>query len=246
MEVYIFENKKELYEKLAKKYIDVINKNPKIKLGLATGSTTIPLYEALIKDHQINKTSYKDVSTFNLDEYIGLDERHEQSYITFMNEKLFDHIDIKRTNTYIPSGTAKDLKLEAKAYDELLNKNQIDILLLGIGTNAHIGFNEPGSKFDSETTIVQLTEETKESNSRFFSNVDEVPSLAITMGIASMLRAKKIILVATGSQKAEAIKNTIEGEVTTAVPASSLQTHPNVEVYLDKDAAKLLSKYQTT
>jgi|SRR5690554_1449010 len=242
MEVFIFENKKELFENLAKKYVDAINKNPNIKLGLATGSTPVPLYAALIKDHQVNKTSYKDVSTFNLDEYIGLSEGHEQSYRTFMNKTFFNHIDIKLTNTHIPSGSAKDLKLEAKAYDELLKENQIDIQLLGIGTNAHIGFNEPGSDFDSETIIVDLAKETKDANVRFFSSMDEVPTKAITMGIGSILKAKKIILVATGSNKAKAIKNTIEGKVTTDVPASILQKHPNVEIYLDKDAAKLLNK----
>ena len=242
MKVYIYETKEELFKDLAKKYVNEITKNPKINLGLATGSTPVPLYEELIKDHKENKTSYKDVKTFNLDEYIGLPEGHEQSYRTFMNNIFFNHIDINLENTNIPSGSVKDLSMEAFRYDKLLEKNQIDIQLLGIGTNAHIGFNEPGSKFDSNTIIVDLAQETRDANVRFFDNMDEVPTTAITMGIGSILKAKKIILVATGESKAEAIKNTIEGPITTDVPASILQAHENVEIYLDKGASKLLSK----
>jgi|SRR5690554_2281832 len=242
MKVYIYETKEELFKDLAKKYVNEITKNPKINLGLATGSTPIPLYEELIKDHKENKTSYKDVKTFNLDEYIGLPEGHEQSYRTFMNNIFFNHIDINLENTNIPSGSVKDLAMEAFRYDKLLEKNQIDIQLLGIGTNAHIGFNEPGSKFDSNTIVVDLAQETRDANVRFFDNMDEVPTTAITMGIGSILKAKKIILVATGDSKAEAIKNTIEGPITTDVPASILQAHENVEIYLDKGASKLLSK----
>ena len=242
MKVYIYETKEELFKDLAKKYVNEITKNPKINLGLATGSTPVPLYEELIKDHKENKTSYKEVKTFNLDEYIGLPEGHEQSYRTFMNNIFFNHIDINLENTNIPSGSVKDLSMEAFRYDKLLEKNQIDIQLLGIGTNAHIGFNEPGSKFDSNTIIVDLAQETRDANVRFFDNMDEVPTTAITMGIGSILKAKKIILVATGESKAEAIKNTIEGPITTDVPASILQAHENVEIYLDKGASKLLSK----
>ena len=242
MKVYIYETKEELFKDLAKKYVNEITKNPKINLGLATGSTPVPLYEELIKDHKENKTSYKEVKTFNLDEYIGLPEGHEQSYRTFMNNIFFNHIDINLENTNIPSGSVKDLSMEAFRYDKLLEKNQIDIQLLGIGTNAHIGFNEPGSKFDSNTIIVDLAQETRDANVRFFDNMDEVPTTAITMGIGSILKAKKIILVATGDSKAEAIKNTIEGPITTDVPASILQAHENVEIYLDKGASKLLSK----
>ncbi|HHT55646.1 MAG TPA: glucosamine-6-phosphate deaminase [Acholeplasma sp.] len=242
MKVFIYDTKEDLFKDLANKYSKAIKNNPKINLGLATGSTPVPLYEELIKDHKENKTSYKDVKTFNLDEYIGLPEGHEQSYRTFMNNIFFNHIDINLENTNIPSGSVKDLAMEAFRYDKLLEKNQIDIQLLGIGTNAHIGFNEPGSKFDSNTIIVELAQETRDANVRFFDNMDEVPTTAITMGIGSILKAKKIILVATGDSKAEAIKNTIEGPITTDVPASILQAHENVEIYLDKGASKLLSK----
>ena len=242
MDVLIFNNKEDLFEELAARYVEEINKNPKIKLGLATGSTPVPLYEALIKDHKENGTSYREVQTFNLDEYIGLEAGHEQSYRTFMNNIFFKHIDIDLANTHIPSGNASDLALEAFNYDKLLEANQIDIQLLGIGTNAHIGFNEPGSKFDSKTIIVDLAEETRVANERFFNSIDDVPTKAITMGIGSIMQAIKIILVATGKAKAEAIRNTIEGPISTNVPASILQTHKNVEIYLDKEAASLLSK----
>lgn len=240
MKVFIFDTKEALFDNLANKYVERIKQQPNINLGLATGGTPVPLYEKLIEDHKTNKTSWKEVKTFNLDEYIGLPEGHEQSYRTFMNNVLFDHIDINKDNTHIPNGNAKDLAKEAFNYDKLLEKNQIDIQLLGIGTNAHIGFNEPGSKFDSNTIVVDLAEETREANVRFFDSMDEVPTTAITMGIGSILKAKKIILVATGSSKAEAIKNTIEGPISTSVPASILQAHDDVEIYLDKEAARLL------
>lgn len=242
MKVYIYDTKEQLFKDLANKYSEEIKNKPNINLGLATGSTPVPLYEELIKDHKENNTSYKEVKTFNLDEYIGLPDGHEQSYRTFMNNVFFNHVDINLENTNIPSGSVKDLAMEAFRYDKLLEKNQIDIQLLGIGTNAHIGFNEPGSKFDSNTIIVDLAQETRDANVRFFDNMDEVPTTAITMGIGSILKAKKIILVATGDSKAEAIKNTIEGPITTDVPASILQAHENVEIYLDKGASKLLSK----
>lgn len=240
MKVHIFENKETLFERLSDFYINEIKKNPEIVLGLATGGTPVPLYEALVKDHKENKTSYQKVRTYNLDEYIGIDEFHEQSYRTFMNKQLFDHIDINKENTFVPKGNTSDVELECKIYDEYLDKTQIDIQLLGIGTNAHIGFNEPGSDLNGKTMVVDLTEETKDANVRFFNDISEVPTKSITMGIGSILKAKKIILVATGKNKAEAIKNTIEGIVTKDVPASALQTHLDVEIYLDKEAASLL------
>lgn len=242
MKVYIFENEELLFEDLKNKYVEKIKNNPNINLGLATGGTPVPLYKKLIKDHKENKTSYKNVKTFNLDEYIGLDEGHEQSYRTFMNNLFFKHIDINLANTHIPNGNVSDLEKEAKRYDNLLEENKIDVQLLGIGTNAHIGFNEPGSSFDSNTIIVDLTQETRDANVRFFDKMEDVPTKAITMGIGSILKAKEIILVATGSHKAEAIKNTIEGPITKDVPASILQAHDNVSIYLDKEAAKLLDE----
>lgn len=240
MKVLIFDTKEALFENLSQYYASEIRNNPKINLGLATGSTPVPLYEKLILDHKNNQTSYKNVKTFNLDEYLGLENDHDQSYRYFMNETFFKHIDINLKNTHIPSGIADNLELEAKRYDKLVSEHKIDIQLLGIGTNAHIGFNEPGSNFDSKTIIVDLAQETLDANVRFFDNMDLVPKKAITMGIGSIMQANKIILVATGINKAEAIRNTIKGFITKDVPASILQAHDNVVVYLDKEAASLL------
>lgn len=241
MTVYIYENEEDLFEDLKDKFVEKIRNNPSINLGLATGGTPVPLYKKLVEDYKKNHTSYKNVSTFNLDEYIGLPEGHEQSYKTFMYEKFLNHININFKNAHMLKGNAKSMEEEAIRYDELLENNPIDVQLLGIGTNAHIGFNEPGTNFDSKTNIVNLTQETKEANARFFDDIKDVPTKAITMGIGTILKAKEIFLVATGEHKAEAIKNIIEGPITTDVPASILQAHDNVSIYLDKKAAKLLS-----
>lgn len=243
MRVFVFEDKEELFDALSKEYVKEIKENPSIKLGLATGGTPVPLYEKLIEDHKLNGTSYKNVKTYNLDEYIGIPESHEQSYRTFMNNTLFDHIDIDKNNTYVPLGSATNILDEIVRYDNLLNENKIDLQLLGIGSNAHIAFNEPGSNFDSNTIVVDLTQETRDANARFFDNIDDVPTTSITMGIGSILKAKKIILVATGLNKAEAIKNSLLGPITKDVPASILQAHDNVEIYLDEEAASLLEKH---
>lgn len=243
MKVFIFENKELLYKELSNMIVKEVKNNPNINLGLATGSTVEPLYENLINDHKEFKTSYKNVHTFNLDEYVGLQPTHYQSYQYFMYHNLFDHIDINPNNINFPLGYVKDLEAECVRYNEVLNNNHIDIQLLGIGNNGHIAFNEPNTPFDSQTLVVSLTEETIVSNSRFFDSLDLVPTTAITMGIASIMSAKKIILIATGVIKAKAIKDSLEGSVTTKIPGSILQNHKNIEVYLDKDAASLLTKH---
>lgn len=242
MRVFVFQNKEGLFEHLSQLFIREIKSNPNITLGLATGGTPIPLYKKLIEDHKTNKTSYKYVKTFNLDEYEGLEPTHPQSYHKFMDDHLFKHIDITKSNINIPLGNTGDPKTECARYDELLDQHQIDIQLLGIGTNAHIGFNEDGSNFDSGTSVVLLKQATLEENARFFNSVHEVPKYALTMGIASIMKAKKIILVATGMNKAIAINETINGFITKNVPSSILQAHPNVEIYLDQEAASLLTK----
>lgn len=240
MKVLVFDTIDLLYEKLIEEFITEIKNKPNINLGLATGSTTELLYKGLILDHKKNKTSYQDVKVFNLDEYVGLDENHPQSYAYFMKEELFKHLDINLENTYIPNGITSNFSLEIANYDKLLKDNQIDLQLLGIGPNSHIAFNEPGSSFDSKTSLVDLTEDTRRANSRFFNDLSEVPTQALTMGIGSILNAKRIILVATGEKKAQAIKDTIEGVITTNIPSSILKVHPNFEIYLDREAAKLL------
>ncbi|MCA9766096.1 MAG: glucosamine-6-phosphate deaminase [Carnobacterium sp.] len=202
-------------------------------LGLATGSTPVTLYKEMTE----SDLDFSDMTAINLDEYYGLSADNDQSYHYFMQEQLFSKKPFKET--FVPDGLA-DEKTEPVRYDKIIEEHPIDIQILGIGTNGHIGFNEPGTSFDSTTTKVSLTESTIESNKRNFETVEEVPRFAYSMGIKSILSAKKIILMAFGEEKAEAIKNTLNGPMTTDVPASALQQHPNVVVILDEAAAKLL------
>ena len=202
-------------------------------LGLATGSTPVTLYKEMVA----SDLDFTDMTSINLDEYFGLSPENPQSYHYFMQEQLFSHKPFKET--YVPDGLA-DENSEPVRYNKIIAEHPIDIQILGIGTNAHIGFNEPGTSFDSTTRKVALTDSTIESNKRNFDTVEEVPRFAYSMGIKNILSAKKIILMAFGEEKAEAIKNTIEGPVTTEVPASVLQQHPNVVIIVDEAAAKLI------
>lgn len=243
MKVVIVKDYDEMSEVAAKIMIEAVKENPEINLGLATGGSPVGMYQNLVADHKENKTSYKDVKSFNLDEYLGLPQDHEQTYYTFMHENLFDHIDIKEENVYLPSSDKESAKENARVYEKLITDHQIDLQLLGIGTNGHIGFNEPGASFDGKTDIVDLTSETIEANSRYFEgNKDLVPTQAISMGIGSIMRAKKILLIASGKNKAEAVKGLVEDSVTEDLPASVLRNHPDVTLVLDKEAASLLSK----
>lgn len=211
-------------------------------LGLATGSSPIGLYKEMIKDHQENGTSYKEIKTFNLDEYVGLPKEHSESYYSFMHANLFDHIDIPEENINIPSGLG-ELEEKCAEYDAMIEKTPMDIQLLGIGSNGHIAFNEPGTPFTSGTHVTELKESTRKDNSRFFIPLgEEVPTHACTMGLATIMKAKKILLVANGANKAEAVKGMIEGPITEECPASILQNHPDVVVVVDKEAGKLLAK----
>ncbi len=213
---------------------------PNIVLGLATGSSPIGIYNTLINDYKNHKISFKDVKTYNLDEYVGLDRDCPQSYYYFMNEHLFDHIDIKKENVHIPYADPSQLEESCKKYSEQLEKTTVDIQLLGIGANGHIGFNEPKTSFDQKTFIVHLTEKTREDNKRFFNSLDEVPTKAITMGIKEIMNAKKIVLIATGKNKAEAMKKLLSGEITTDFPASILHKHKDVVVVTDEEALSLV------
>lgn len=207
-------------------------------LGLATGSSPVGLYKKMIADHNSNGTSYRKVITFNLDEYIGIPRNHEQSYYTFMHENLFDQIGIPEVNVHIPRGDAEDMEAECVRYEEELQNHVIDLQVLGIGTDGHIAFNEPGVPFDSLTHIMELEEQTRRDNARFFENdISQVPTHAITMGLASIMRAGKIIVIATGANKADAVYGMIKGPKTTDCPASILQDHPDVTVILDNAAA---------
>ena len=221
-------------------FIEAIKTNPNITLGLATGSSPIGIYKNLIGAYEAKEISFKNVKSYNLDEYVGISRENNQSYYYFMNDNLFNHVDINKDNIHVPYAYQGKEEESAKAYTEELKKVSVDIQLLGIGANGHIGFNEPGTSFDQETFIVELTEKTREDNKRFFNSIDEVPTHAITMGIADILRAKKIVLIATGSNKAEAVKKLLSKEITTDFPASSLHNHNDVVVVIDEAAASLL------
>lgn len=232
------------YDELSKKAFEVMKETlaskEQVVLGLATGSSPEGLYKEMVKDHQENGTSYQNVSSYNLDEYVGIDKNHPESYYTFMHKNLFDHVDIKEENTHLPSGSTQE---DADAYEKQVDAVSIDLQLLGIGRNGHIGFNEPGTPETQGTHIVDLTPSTIEANSRFFDNdVNKVPKQAISMGIATIMKSKKILVVADGEKKADAVKAMIEGPVTEQVPASILQKHPDVVVVIDEAAASKLSK----
>ena len=210
-------------------------------LGLATGSTPVGLYKEMIRDHRENGTSYKNILTFNLDEYVGLPRDHEQSYYTFMHENLFNAIDIPEENVHVPVGCADDEQEQCIQYEQMLKQHKVDIQVLGIGSDGHIAFNEPGTPFESETHLMELTEQTRRDNARFFGgNIDLVPKQAITMGLSSIMRARKILLIATGANKAKAVRDMLKSTPSTACPASVLQEHPDVTVILDREAASML------
>ena len=240
MNVIITENYEEMSKKAAEIIIDLVKKNPKAVLGFATGSSPIGLYKNLIKDHKENGTSYKETYTVNLDEYVGLTADHDQSYAYFMRTNLFDHIDIDQKNTNLPCGSAPDSQKECDRYNALLETMKQDVQVLGLGSNGHIGFNEPNTPFTSVTHLVDLTENTIKDNSRLFNSIDEVPRQALSMGIKNIMQAKSILMVVSGKNKAEAVRGMVKGEVTPALPASVLQLHPFVTIICDKDAASLL------
>lgn len=217
----------------------VTKENP--VLGLATGSSPIGLYKKMIADRNASGTSYKKAVTYNLDEYLGLPHDHDQSYWTFMHENLFDGLNIPEANIHIPCGDCEDPEEECRRYEEELRQHVIDLQVLGIGSDGHIGFNEPGTPFDSVTHVAELTEQTRRDNARFFGDdIEKVPTHAITMGLASILKARSIIVLATGSNKADAVYGMIRGPKSTDCPASVLQGHSHVTVILDKDAAARL------
>ncbi len=211
-------------------------------IGLATGSTPLPLYKELIRRHKEEGLDFSTCITFNLDEYVGLAPDHDQSYRYFMNKNLFDHINIVKRNTHVPDGLAEDVERFCEEYENMIEDcGGIDIQVLGIGSNGHIGFNEPCSSFGSLTRIKTLTEETVRDNSRFFARKEDVPTLAITMGIGTILNARKCILLATGANKADAIKAACEGPLTAMCPASVLQLHRYATLIVTQDAATKLT-----
>ncbi len=240
MKIIIVKDYEEMSQKAAGIVAEQIAVKPDSVIGFATGSTPIGLYKNLIKKYENGEISFKKVTTVNLDEYVGLDKNHKQSYNYFMNYNLFDHIDVDKNNVNIPNGRPNGLYAECVRYMDKLESLQQDIQILGIGSNGHIGFNEPGTRFKSVTHVVELSESTISDNSRLFDDISEVPKMAITMGISEIMNAKHILVLANGDNKAEAVYKMIKGEISEACPASVLQNHPNCTVIIDEKAAKLL------
>ncbi len=241
MKIYVVEN----YEELSKKAAEIIANEMSIKkdivLGLATGSTPEGMYKELVNMYENGEVDFSDVTTFNLDEYYGLEDYHEQSYHYFMDKHLLGKVNVKAENTNIPSGCTDDIEKTCKEYDEKIESyGGLDLQLLGIGVNGHIGFNEPGDNFVGETHIVDLTEDTLDANARFFKSPEDVPKKSITMGMKSIMNAKKILLIASGEGKAEAIYKSLKGPITPKVPASILQLHKDLIVIVDKEAGSKL------
>lgn len=235
------------YKDLSRKAANIISAQVIIKpnsvLGLATGSSPIGTYKQLIEWYNKGDLDFKEVQTVNLDEYRGLGIDNNQSYVYFMHHNFFDHINIKEENINIPNGLNLDITSECKRYDKVIESlGGIDLQLLGIGRNGHIGFNEPGVAFEKDTHCVDLTESTIEANQRFFASSEDVPRQAYTMGIRSIMHARKILLIASGKNKAQAIKDAFFGPVTPQVPASVLQLHQNVILVADADALSLIDK----
>jgi glucosamine-6-phosphate deaminase len=241
MNINVFKSHAELDAKACELVKAVIQSKPQVTLGLATGSSPVGMYARLVDQVKRGQLSFKHVTTFNLDEYVGLPDNHPQSYLTFMNQHLFNHVDIDRKNIHMPSAQGHDLEANAKAYHDALWANHVDLQVLGVGSNGHIGFNEPGTPVDSTVHVVRMHKQTRLDNARFFASLDEVPEYAISMGISDILRAKKIVLIATGLKKAKAIRELVSGKITVDVPCTILQTHPDVTLLLDEEAASLLS-----
>lgn len=242
MKLYIEKDYEQMSKLAAKLIADKVHSKENCVLGLATGSTPIGTYKELIKQYQAGTLSFAKVKTVNLDEYYGLEPEHEQSYAYFMRDNLFNHIDLPQDAFRLPSGTAKNIEEECKDYEKHIEAlGGVDLQLLGIGHNGHIGFNEPAASFALYTHQTYLDERTIEANTRFFASKDEVPTQAITMGIGTIMKAGEIILLASGKDKADIIQRLLEGDtVNPMLPASILKLHPHVHVIVDEAAASLL------
>ena len=237
MELILCKNYDEMSERGANIIARAMIDRPNCILGLATGSTPVGMYKRLIEMNRASWIDFSRVTTFNLDEYYPISPENSQSYRYFMNENLFNHVNIDKKNTYVPNGNATDAEAECKAYDAMIeNSRGIDIQVLGIGINGHIGFNEPDENLITGTHLTALTESTIEANARFFDSKDEVPRHTLTMGIGSIMRARKIILLASGKNKHDAVMKLLDGKLTTACPATMLKLHPDVILICDEAA----------
>lgn len=242
MRIIVVENYEEMSKKAAVMVASQVILKPDSVLGLSTGDTPIGMYKEIINIYKNQKMDFSKVKTFNLDEYYRLNRENPQSYYYYMMNNLFNHVNIDKKNINIPNGMADNIEVECKEYERKINKaGGIDLQILGIGVNGHIGFNEPNISFEPETHLVHLNEKTIESNSRFFSSKEEIPTKAISMGIKSIIHSKKIILLACGSAKSDAISKAINGKITPNLPASILQLHRDVIVIIDKEAASKLN-----
>ena len=237
MNYIVVDSYKELSRKAAQIIASVVTLKPDCVLGLATGSSPVGTYDRLTEMYENGELDFNRVTSVNLDEYVGLDGDNDQSYRYFMNKNLFDRVNIDKSRTFVPNGLAADPAAEGLAYDEHIKAlGGIDIQLLGIGLDGHIGFNEPDSFFTKETHLVKLHESTIEANSRFFASRDEVPTTAITMGMGSIMQARRVLLIANGAKKKEIMEKAFFGPITPEVPASILQMHPDVTViYCEKE-----------
>lgn len=221
--------------------LDQIKEKNDSVLGLATGGTVLGTYQQLILDHQQNKTAYQHIKTFNLDEYAGLSRQDENSYHAYMKKHFFDEVNIPFSQTFLPNGEALDMKAECENYDQKMEElGGIDLQLLGIGQNGHIGFNEPGSSFESKTHLVALEQSTREANARYFDTIEDVPTHAVTMGIATIMKSKKVLLLASGLQKSSILYDLFHSDVTSSIPATILRDHPNTIIIADQEALSKL------
>lgn len=242
IELIVVENHEQLCQRASQYVIQQVQRKADSVLGLATGSTPEGVYRLLAMDHEQNQTSYRHVRTVNLDEYVGLAHNHPNSYRYYMNHHLFQYLDIPLSQTHLPDGLSPDLEVECRHYDYLIKQlGGVDLQLLGIGLNGHIGFNEPGTPFTSKTHVVELTDSTRRANQRFFASLEDVPHQAITMGISTIMESREILLLVSGQHKAHILHRLLTEKVDEQLPASVLKQHPQVTVLADRMAAKYLS-----
>jgi len=245
MEVIIKADKEEMSKEAAQIIKEALQRKPNLVLGLATGGTPVGTYQELIRMHKEEGLDFSKVVTFNLDEYVGLAPSHEQSYNYFMYGNLFKHINVSPQNIHIPNGIVKDVDAHCEWYEQQIKKaGGIDVQILGIGSDGHIAFNEPGASLASRTHVEALAESTINDNARFFKRKEDVPRFAITMGVATILEAKHCILLANGEGKADAIAKCVEGSITSQITSSALQMHPKTTVIIDEDAASKLERIE--
>lgn len=243
MKILILKNYDEVSRRAAIMVVAGITLKPDLVLGLPTGRTPLKMYRELVLMHKKGMVDFSNVTTFNLDEYVGLDCKNPNSFYSYMKKNFFRYVNLKRENIHIPDGMAEEPEKECIRYEALIKeKGPIDLMILGIGSNGHIGFNEPSEEFIPETHIEVLTEHTRMANSKYFGSLKKVPRRAITMGLGTIMHSKKIILLASGANKAEAIYRAVKGNITPQFPASILRLHQDCTFIIDKEAASLLSR----